>query len=253
MVTAVRRLLYLIIFIAFGACMYAQTLTIATAANFREPMEEISRLFMKENPAIAVRCVYGSSGNLYQQIANHAPFDIFFSADTGYVYSLYKAGITDGPPQIYAVGQLVLWSLSKDVSEGVSSVTSTQIKKIAIANPQLAPYGKSAMQCLQYFDLYDRVKNKLVLAENIAQTAQFASTGNSDAGFLAMSQLRSKAIQHKGSYFVVPTESYSPIKQGAVILKNKENEAVSLKFMDFMSSEKVKAIILAYGYKSGNL
>lgn len=253
MFSKIRIVFYLAIPVVYFTTLKSQTLTIATAANFREPMEKISALFMKENPDIKVLAVYGSSGNLYQQIVNRAPFDIFFSANMQYVEELYNSALTTSEPKIYAVGQLVLWSKDVAIGNDISIVISAKIKKIAIANPDLAPYGASAVECLKYFRLYDRVKDKLVLAENINQAAQFAVSGNCDAGFLAMSQMRSAAVQNTGSYTVVPIGSYSPIKQGVVVIERKENAVSTSKFMTFMQSEKVKAIILAYGYKSGNL
>ena len=253
MIYKIPILFYLAVFVSDFFPAKSQTFTIAAAANFREPIEKISVLFMKENPAIKVRTVFGSSGSLYQQIANHAPFDIFFSADMKYPADLYKEGLTTGEPEIYAVGQLVLWSKSNNMDSNLTVLNSADLKKIVIANPDLAPYGKSAMECLQYFRLYEKVKNKLVLAENINQAAQFAITGNCDAGLLALSQMRSAAFQGKGSYIMVPQESYSRIEQGVVSIKSEENAAAVSKFMAFMHSEKVKAIILAYGYHSGDL
>lgn len=232
----------------------SQTLTVAVAANFRGPMDQIVQVFKKEEPNITVHCIYGSSGNLYHQIINNAPYDIFFSANMNYAEKLYRSGVTTGAPKVYAIGQLVLWS--KDINlnkSGISTIVSPLIKKIAIANPDLAPYGTSAVECMKYLKLYDQVKSKLVIAENIAQAAQYASTGNSDAGFLAMSELKLPALQDKGTYIVIPAKSYAPIKQGVVMIKRKGNNAITSEFMNFMRRQRIEAIILSYGYKTGNL
>lgn len=228
---------------------FAQTFTIATAANFRDPMTEIVKIYMMENPSIEVKTIFGSSGNLYNQITNNAPFDIFFSANVKYPNELYEAGLCYDEPKVYAIGQLVLWSKSLDVSDGLEVLKSKKISRIAIANPELAPYGKSAVECLKYNEIYELLKDKIVTAENIAQTAQFAVTGNADVGFLAMSQLKMPAIKGKGSFFVLATDSYSPIEQACVVIKKDGNAILTKKFIDFMSKPEIQEIITSYGYR----
>ncbi len=231
----------------------SQTLTLAVAANFRDPMNEIIQAFRKENPDILVRPVFGSSGSLYQQIRHNAPFDIFFSANTRYPEELFKHKKACDTPKIYALGKLILWSRDQQVGNGLNILKDKNIKKIAIANPDLAPYGKGAVESLNHANIYDNVQNKLVIADNIAQAAQFAISGNADAGLLAYSQLYSQAIRGKGSYYVIPENFYSPIQQAVVIICGDKKNVTAVKFMNFMKGKTAEKIIIQYGYGTGNL
>jgi molybdate transport system substrate-binding protein len=227
----------------------SQTLTIATAANFRDAMTVIVDKFEIKNPEIEIKSIFGSSGSLYHQITNKAPFDIFFSANLKYPKELYDAGLTYDEPDIYAIGQLVLWSKTLDVSIGIEVLKSKKVSRIAVANPLLAPYGKSAVECLKYNEMYELLKDKIVSAENIAQTAQFVVTGNADVGFLARSQLKMPVIEKKGSFLILPEYSYSPIEQASVVIKKQGNLILAQKFMDFMKTSEVQKIIISYGYR----
>ena len=231
----------------------SQTLTLAVAANFRDPMNEIIQAFRKENPDISVRPVFGSSGSLYQQISHNAPFDIFFSANTRYPDELFKQGRTCDTPKIYALGKLILWSRDIQISNGMSVLNQQNIKKIAIANPELAPYGKGAVESLKHEKIYSAIQKKLVIADNIAQAAQFAISGNADAGLLAYSQLFSPAINGEGSYYLIPENFYNPIQQAVVIVCRDKKNATAEQFMSFMKSKTAEKIIIRYGYGPGNL
>ena len=243
----------IILFLVFTMCAAfysnAQKLTIATAANFRDPMTEIAAKFKTENPEIDVKTIFGSSGNLYNQITNNAPFDLYFAANTKYPEKVFEAGLAYEKPEIYAIGQLVLWSKRLDTSYGLSVLEDKKARRIAIANPELAPYGRSAMQCLAYYKLDEKIKSKLVTAENIAQTAQFAVTGNADVAFIAKSQLNMETIKGQGSYFDIPSESYAPIKQAFVAVKQEDNKAITDKFVAFLLKPEIQEIIIKYGYK----
>lgn len=238
-------------FVLFFSSLFsnAQSLTIACAANFRDPMTMIVNEFKAQNPSIEIKTIFGSSGNLYHQITNRAPYDIYFAANKNYPQRVYEAGLSYDEPKIYAIGQLVLWSKMLDVSNGLEVLKSKNISRIAIANPELAPYGKSAVECLNYFELSDILNSKIVTAENIAQTAQFAVTGNADVAFIAKSQLIMKAMKGKGSNFEIPIESYSPIEQAFVVIKRKENETITQKFVAFLSNPEIEQMIQNYGYK----
>lgn len=245
----VIRVLFFVFSLVSGCNLFAQKITIATASNFREPMIEIVDLFEDQYPEFEVRTIYGSSGNLYNQITNGAPFDIFFSANMKYPEKLNEKGLTYKTPRVYAVGQLVLWSRRMNVNQGLSILLDKKVKRIAMANPTLAPYGKSADECLHHFKIHDQLKSKLVIAENIGQTAQFGVTGNADVAFIAKSQLNMKVIKGKGSYFNIPSESYTAIKQACVVIKKEDNELITQKFMDFIFSNEVLLLIERYGYK----
>ncbi|MDA3930608.1 MAG: molybdate ABC transporter substrate-binding protein [Prolixibacteraceae bacterium] len=229
--------------------VFSKSMTIATASNFREPMTDIIKQFEIENPDIEIKSVFGSSGNLYNQITNSAPFDIYFSANVKYPQKIYEGGFSYDLPKIYAIGQLVLWSKRVDVSQGLSILEKEKVKRIAIANPDLAPYGISAMESMKYFNLYIKLKPKLVIAENIAQSAQFAVTGNADVAFIAKSQLNMNAIKGKGTSFNIPFESYSSIEQAFVVLKREGNESITQKFVAFLSKPEIQQMIVDYGYK----
>ncbi|MDR3609689.1 MAG: molybdate ABC transporter substrate-binding protein, partial [Ignavibacteriaceae bacterium] len=150
-----------------------QSITIAAAADLRFALDEVVNVYKESNPGIKIDPIYGSSGNLFQQISNQAPFDIFFSADNSYPVKLEEKKLTGSKPKIYAVGHLVMWSATKDVSKGLELLKSDDVKKISIANPEVAPYGKRAVECLNYYKLYDLVKDKIVKGDNVSQAAQF--------------------------------------------------------------------------------
>lgn len=228
----------------------AQKLTIATAANFREPMTRIIGHFETAYPGFEVVPVFASSGTLYHQIMRDAPYDLFYSADSGYPQKLFEAGKTYEAPQIYARGQLVLWSRTIDVRSGINVLSQHANFRIAIANPDLAPYGKSAVTCLKYHNLYSGLEKSLIIAENISQTAQFVITGNADIGLLAKSQLYHKSIAEKGFYHVLDPVTYSPIEQAFVAIKRSGNKEAVEKFITFTRRPEILDIIAAYGYET---
>lgn len=241
--------LILTLILSVNNAISAQSLTVATAANFRDPMKEIAAEFMKQHPKVVVNTIFGSSGSLFQQLSNNAPFDVFLSANMKYPKALYDAELSYSAPIVYAIGQLVLWSKSIDVSQqGLALLATDKIGKIAYANPDLAPYGKGAIEALKRADIYEKVVGKLIKAENIAQTAQFAVTGNTDAGIIAKSQLQMPAIKDKGYWYQIPTDTYSPIKQGCVALKRDGNQKLAESFVLFLSSPTALKIIDKYGY-----
>src|SRR5208282_4042195 len=168
---------------------------------------------------------FGASGALMQQIQNGAPFDIFFSADMDYPKQLITGGQAEGATLYrYAVGRLVLW-VPKDSPldvehKGMDVLLDPSVKKIAIANPQHAPYGRAAAAALKHYDLYERVSDRLVLGENISQAAQFVESGNAQAGFVALAHAVAPSMQGKGKYWMVPAEDYPPLEQGVVILSH---------------------------------
>ncbi|WP_419867983.1 molybdate ABC transporter substrate-binding protein [Chryseobacterium sp. CT-SW4] len=224
-------------------------LSVAAAANLRDVLEELKKKYISEYPGKKIEITFGSSGMLVQQILNGAPFDLFLSADTKFPEKLQQAGKTLGTPEIYAYGKLALWSTRQDVSKGLTVLLDPRIKKIAIANPELAPYGKSAVEALEKSGLYDKVNHKIVWAENINQAAQFASSGNADTGFIALSNALNKEMKKRGKYYELPENISPPIAQSAIIIKGK-NEDEAKEFMEFIRSPKAGAIWKSYGYKT---
>lgn len=186
---------------------------------------------------------------LVQQILNGAPFDLFLSADTQFLEKLKSAGKNYGNPKIYAYGKVVLWSLKKDVSKGLDVLQNPEINKIAIANPELAPYGKNTVEALKKSGLYSKIENKIVWAENISQVAQFASTGNADVGFIALSNAKNKDMMRRGNFYELSEKECAPIAQSGIVLKGK-SQTESQDFFDFINSEKANEIWKRYGYQT---
>lgn len=228
--------------------VHSQRISIAAASDLRYAMDDIIRAYKKQNPGIEINITYGSSGKFYQQIVNNAPFDLYFSADMMYAQKLFELGMTSSPPELYALGYTVIWSNKVDISRGIHSLINSKINKIAIATPSHAPYGKRAEESLIYYNIYDKVKDKLVFAENIAQTAQFIQSGNAEIGIIALSIALSPAMQKAGTYYLIDKKSYSPLKQGFVVLKNKKTNAAAQSFAGFIMTTRAKEILRKYGF-----
>jgi len=246
----------LIVFVLiFGFSLPVQAgdnILIAAASNLRFAMHEICRDFQEENSSVQTKVSYGSSGNFFAQISQGAPFDIFFSADATYPELLEKKGLTAKETQkVYAVGKIVLWvpKVSKvDPDKGLQAVTFSAIKKLAIANPRHAPYGRAAEESLHYYGLWEKVKGKLIYGENISQTAQFVHTGAADAGIVALSLAISPKMLDEGRYWVIPEESHSDIEQIYVVLKKGKGKKCIQEFLDFIHGEGGGNILSRYGF-----
>lgn len=226
-------------------------ITIAAAANLRDVLEDLKQVYINENSDKEIETTFGSSGLLVQQILNGAPFDLFLSADTSFPEKLRAENRVSGNPKIYAYGKVVLWSSKFDVSEGLNIVSKSEIKKIAIANPQLAPYGKNAVEALRKTGLYSKIESKIVWAENINQATQFVSTGNADIGFIALSNAKNKEMVAKGNYYELSEKECAPISQSGVVLKG-ENRIEAQHFFEFLRSGKAIQVWKKYGYQSEN-
>ena len=205
----------------------------------------------EQETGITIREIIGSSGKFVSQIENGAPFDLFLSADMDYPDALYRGGLTHTAPKIYVYGTLVLWTFSDlDLSKGVDVLNQPSVKKVAIANPKTAPYGRQAVNVLKYFKLYGAVSKKLVYGESIAQVNQFITTGSGDVGFTAKSVVLAPNMKEKGKWVEVDKDAYEPIAQGVIILKYAEqhNLSAAQKFYEFLFSEQAKEIYQKYGY-----
>jgi len=223
---------------------------IAAAADLKFAMDSVVALFSRQNPNITVKVVYGSSGNFFQQIDNSAPFDLFFSADIDYPRQLQQKNKTISDVKLYGTGQLVLWSKTLDPNqEKMNSLLSSNIKKIAIANPAHAPYGKRAEESLRYYQLYDKIKDKLVIGENIAQTAQYAQSGAADIGIIALSLALSPTMQQTGGkYWLIPASSHQALQQGYVLLPHAKGNTDAEKFATFFSSPSTATVLQKFGF-----
>src|SRR5215467_1717528 len=237
----------------FFVCKFcaAQSITVAAAADLQFAMRDVAAQFQKETGK-EVKLIYGSSGNFFQQLQNGAPFDMFFSADLDYPKKLESAGLTEpGSYYEYAKGKIVIWVLKDsklDMSSGLQALLNPSIKKIAVANPQHAPYGRAAVAAMQKEGIYDKVKDNFVLAENIAQTASFVMSGSADVGVVALSLALSPNMKDKGRYFEVPAGDYPPIKQACVILGSSKNKETAKQFLSFIKTAEVADTLRTYGF-----
>lgn len=238
------------ILVAVSFCS-AQDLSVAAAADLQFAFQDVATRFEKDT-GHHVQLVFGSSGNFYTQLQNGAPFDLFFSADLDYPRKLEAAGLTEpGTLYEYATGKLVLWVPKEsklDLSHGLTALLDPNVKKIAIANPQHAPYGRAAVAALQHEKLYDRVQEKLVLGENISQTASFVVSGSADAGILALSLALAPSMKEKGRYVEIPPDDYPPIVQAAVVLKSSKQSALARQFLNYVKSPAMVERMKTYGF-----
>jgi molybdate transport system substrate-binding protein len=230
----------------------AQEIRVAAAADLQFAMQDIATRFQKETGR-SVQVIYGSSGNFFQQLENGAPFDIFFSANLDYVKRLEAAGLTEpGSYYLYATGKIVIWVPNEsklDLSSGLQALLNPSIKKIAVANPEHAPYGQAAVAALEKEGLYDKVKTKLVLGENISQTASFVVSGSADVGIVALSLVRSPTMKDKGRYVEIPDGQYPPIEQACVILNSSKNKDAARQFLGFIKTPPIGRLFESYGFK----
>lgn len=224
-------------------------LTIAAAADLKYALDSLVTIFKRQHPQAPVTVVYGSSGRFYEQLSHGAPFDMFFSADSEYPRRLQQAGRTAGAPVPYAQGRLVLWSRQLDVpAQGLKALRAPQLRHLAIANPAHAPYGQKAEEILRHYQLYDQLKPKLVLGENIGQAAQYAATGAAEAGILAYSLALSPALRRAGRFYLIPTTAHTPLQQSFVVLKSAKDNATARDFATFIASPPARAALKKYGF-----
>ena len=251
----VRRLTF-ITFLAFVFCFTpqfcaAQEITVAAAADLQFAMQDVAARFQKETGK-TVKLIYGSSGNFFQQIQNGAPFDMFFSANLDYPKKLESAGLTvSGSYYQYARGKIVVWVPNEsklDLSSGLQVLMNPSIKKIAVANPQHAPYGQAAVAAMQKENIYDKVKDKFVLGENISQAASFVVSGAADVGIVALSLALSPNMKDKGRFAEIPAAEYPPIEQACVILSSSKNKETAKQFLSFIETAEVADTLRTYGF-----
>jgi molybdate transport system substrate-binding protein len=234
-----------------GSAAHAGQITVAAAADLTFVFKDLTAQFQKDT-GNAVKIAYGSSGNFFSQIKNGAPFDMFFSADVDFPKKLEAAGLVEpGSLYEYATGKIVIWVPSKstlDLSKGMQALLDPSITKIAIANPVHAPYGAAAVAAIRHDGLYDQLRGKFVMGENISQTAQFVESGNADVGILALSLALAPAMKNAGRYVEVPTTDYPAIIQAVVILKSSHNKEVAQQFLKYLKTPATVALMGRYGF-----
>jgi len=227
----------------------AAQVSVAVAANFSAPLQKIAQLFEQETGHKLIVSV-GSTGGIYAQIKNGAPFQVFLSADHQTPLKLENEGHgVVGSRFTYATGKLALWSAQAGFVDDLGDVLKrNNFQKIAMANPKLAPYGAAAMQTLMKLGLWDTLKPKLVQGDNIAQTYQFVVTENAQLGFVAMSQIVSEGKIIKGSAWRVPAHWHSPLQQEAILLAAGKNNPTATAFLAYLKTDKAKSVIRSFGY-----
>jgi len=228
----------------------ADEATVAVATNFAEVIEELETMFEAATDH-TLTVTTGSTGKLYAQIKNGAPFDVFLAADHARPERLEAEGdAVPGSRFTYAIGQIVLWSPDPDAvaAEGVATLKTRDLESLAIANPDLAPYGLAAKQTLQHYGLWDDLSDRLVMGQNIGQTFSVVAASITKLGFVAKAYVLSPRNDRPGSRWDVPIEAYDPIRQDAVILKRAEEKPAAQAFADFLRSDEARAVIKRFGY-----
>jgi molybdate transport system substrate-binding protein len=227
-------------------------LTIAAAANLKTAAEELKKAFEAESPGVEVALTFGASGTFFAQIQNGAPFDVFLSADREYPAKVIAAKLgAAADEKIYALGKLVAWlppgSTLDLEKKGLAALAEPGVKKIAIANPAVAPFGRATEWAFKSAGVHDAVKEKLVLGTSVAQTAQFATTGAADVAFLPHSLTFGKELAG-GKVIFVPDALYPKIEQSGIVLGTAKDPALARAFLAFLTGEKGRAILAKYGY-----
>jgi molybdate transport system substrate-binding protein len=226
---------------------------VAAAGDLRGALEELKAGFEAGHPGIQLQLSFGASGSLTAQIQQGAPFDVFLSADEGFPQQLQRAGLVrDAGLFPYAVGSLTLW-VRKDLAldparDGWQVLLNPGIRKISIANPQVAPYGRAAEAALRRVGLYEKVQPRLVFADNIAQAAQFLQAGSAEAGLISTTQAGHPALAQTGTLWRVPADSYPPLRQAGVILRRSSCPAQAQAFKDYLTGPEGQALLARHGY-----
>lgn len=252
-----RRFLWLVIILSatvVSATAKAEEATVAVAANFTAPMQKIAQAF-EQDTGHKVLLAFGVTGKFYAQIKNGAPFAVLLSADDETPVRLEKEGVAiAGTRFTYAVGRLALWSKNPFLVDDKGHVLlrdttdKNNFKKLAIADPKLAPYGAAAIEVIERMGVIDKVRSKLVQGDSIGQAFQFVMTENAELGFVALSQISIDGRITQGSAWVVPQNLYTPLKQDAVLLTFGKHNAAAIALMKYMRTERAQTIIRSYGY-----
>lgn len=229
-----------------------RTIAVAAAANLKLAIEDLEKGFEAENPGTEVTVTLGASGSFFAQLQNGAPFDVFFSADTEYPRKVIEAGLARKEDEtVYAVGKLVVWAPRSAKVHlkrmGVAAVADPAVKKLAIANPAVAPYGRAAVAALRAAGVYEAVKDRLVLGQNVAQAAQFAQSGAAEAALIPLSLTFSPELK-EGKILVVPADSYPAQAQSAVVLGRAREPELARAFVRYVTGPEGREILLQSGY-----
>jgi molybdate transport system substrate-binding protein len=238
---------------SIGPVSAPASVAIAAASDLKFALDELIAAYQTARPGRAIVATYGSSGNLFSQISNGAPFDLYFSADIDYPRRLETAGVAAvGATRSYGEGRLILWAPAGSpldvAARGMDALADPQVRRVAIANPEHAPYGRAAVAALRSVGVYDAVVDRLVLGENVSQAAQFVESGAADLGIVALSLVRAPSLRGVGTYVAIPADLYPPIEQGAVVLGRAADPAAAGDFLDFVLSPIGRPVLERYGF-----
>lgn len=251
----IRRFLALAILATFALTAFAQQpLRIAAAADLQPLLPKLLKQFTAQT-GIPAQASYKSSATLATAIINGAPFDLFLAADLSFPQRVIAAGLAEqSAPTAYARGTLVLWTRNESPYRrlSVASLRNPALKSVAVANPSHAPYGRAAIAALHHLGLYDTLKPKLVVAENIAQAAQYADSGNAQLGFISLTSALTPRLQASGHFIKIPRDAYPPILQGAVVIKGSANTQAAHRFLAFLASAPIARELEAGGLAPGH-
>lgn len=248
MIAKIHSFLFFLFLTVHPAASVAEEVRVAVAANFLATLNEIMTIFEQDRGHTAV-VSSGSSGKLYAQIKNGAPFDVFFSADVMRPKLLEEEGFAvPGSRFTYAVGRLTLWGPAMIKGNGISMALSDHVEHVAIANPKTAPYGAAAKEALQALGLWEQVQDRLVRGENIGQTFHFVFSKNAQLGFVALSQVLGPKVNGSGSRWDVPTHLHAPIRQQAVLLRPGQRQEVARAFLNYVKGVRSRNVIERFGY-----
>jgi len=252
--TFLQAITALVALLCIAAPAFPQTkqIRVAAASDLQTAMPEIARAFESET-GIQVELIFGSSGNFFTQIQNGAPFDLFFSADSEFPARLMQSGRAEARgASVYAIGRLILWmppgATCNPQAEKWNCLLKPQVSRIAIANPAHAPYGRAAISALQSAHIYEQIRAKFVLGENISQAAQFVQSGNAQAGILAYSQAVSPAMRD-GKPWEIPSDTYPPIEQTVVLLKAAKEKSAARDFVLFVTEGAGRVALEKFGFR----
>ena len=229
----------------------AGTLLVAAASDLVHCIDELGAAFRKEEPAAEVKVSTGASGNFFAQIKRGAPFDVFLSADMDYPRQLAQEGAADPASlKTYAIGRLAVWTVDTrfDPRQGMRLFADPRLTRVAIANPDVAPYGRAARAALIHHGVWDAVKGKLAIGENVAQTAQFVQTGNAQLGIVSLATVLSPRLKEVGRYYIVPEEGIAPIEQGVIVTRHGKDNPLAARFVRFLQTKAAREILQRSGF-----
>jgi molybdate transport system substrate-binding protein len=245
----VRLLVFFCLYV-FGYNAHAEgNITIAAAADLKFALDEIVVSFKRIHSDARIETIYGSSGQFSTQIRQGAPYDLYFSADISYPRALESEGYAASRAKPYAVGRIVLWGSSLDIGKmTLADLADPSIRKIAIANPRHAPYGKRAEEALRTAGVWEKVESKLVYGENVSQTAQFVQSGNAQVGIIALSLALSPELAKQGSFVLIPDSLHQPLEQGYIITRRAAANPLAHEFARYIAGKEARTIMRRYGF-----